>query len=91
MKKNTHPTYYKESKIRCACGNAFAIGSTKPEINVEICSKCHPFYTGKAKIIDVAGRVERFKARHAKKVKTPIRKKHEKKTKKAVKKQKKAK
>lgn len=91
MKKDIHPKYYPETKVHCACGNTFKVGSTKPEINIEICSKCHPFYTGKAKIIDVAGRVERFKARHAKKAKTPVRKKHEKKAKKAVKKQKKAK
>ena len=63
MKKDTHPKYYPQSKVKCACGNSFAVGSTVPEINVEICSKCHPFYTGKDKIIDTAGRVERFKKR----------------------------
>ena len=74
MKKDTHPTYYKEAKVYCACGNTFTIGSTRPEIKVEICSACHPFYTGKGKLIDTAGRAERFKARVAKK-KTPVAKK----------------
>lgn len=63
MKTNIHPKYYSESKIKCICGNVFTIGSTKPEISIEICSNCHPFYTGKDKIIDTAGRVERFKKR----------------------------
>ena len=63
MKKEIHPKYFPETKVKCACGNSFTVGSTVPEINVEICSKCHPFYTGKDKIIDTAGRVERFKKR----------------------------
>ena len=63
MKKDIHPKYYSEAKVKCACGNSFTAGSTVPKINVEICSKCHPFYTGKDKIIDTAGRVERFKKR----------------------------
>ena len=63
MKKEIHPKYYHEAKVKCACGNSFIVGSTMPEINIEICSKCHPFYTGKDKIIDTAGRVERFKKR----------------------------
>jgi len=63
MKKDIHPKYYAKAKVKCACGNSFTVGSTVPEINVEICSKCHPFYTGKDKIIDTAGRVERFKKR----------------------------
>ncbi len=63
MKKEVHPKYHHEAKVKCACGNSFTVGSTVPEINVEICSKCHPFYTGKDKIIDTAGRVERFKKR----------------------------
>jgi len=66
MKKDIHPQYYPQAKVKCACGNTFTVGSTKPEINVEICYKCHPFYTGKGKLIDVAGRVEKFKARKAK-------------------------
>lgn len=67
MKKNIHPTYYSKAKVNCACGSKFTIGSTKPEIQVEICGACHPFYTGKEKLIDTAGRVEKFKARTAKK------------------------
>jgi len=63
MKKEIHPKYFSKAKVKCACGNSFTVGSTVPEINVEICSKCHPFYTGKDKIIDTAGRVERFKKR----------------------------
>jgi len=60
MKKGIHPTYYKEAKVTCACGNSFTTGSTKPEIRVEICNKCHPFFTGTEKFIDTEGRVERF-------------------------------
>jgi len=78
MKKDIHPQYYPEARVKCACGNKFTIGSTKPEFNVEICYACHPFYTGKEKLIDVAGRVERFKARKEKASKTPVRKKSEK-------------
>lgn len=63
MKKEIHPQYYPKAKVKCSCGHTFTVGSTKPEINTEICSKCHPFYTGKDKIIDTAGRVERFKKR----------------------------
>ena len=60
MKQEIHPTYYKDAKVVCACGNTFTTGSTKPEIRVEICSKCHPFFTGTAKFVDTEGRVERF-------------------------------
>ena len=63
MKKDIHPKYYPEAVAKCACGNIFKVGSTKPEIFVEICSTCHPFYTGKEKLIDTAGRVDRFKKR----------------------------
>lgn len=66
MKKNIHPEYYKKAKLKCACGNEFTVGSTKKELEVEICSACHPFFTGKEKLIDTAGRVEKFKARAAK-------------------------
>lgn len=66
MKKNIHPQYHSRAKVTCVCGNKFTVGSTKPEIKVEICSKCHPFYTGKQEFVDIAGRVERFKARKAK-------------------------
>lgn len=65
MKKDIHPTYFKEAKAVCACGKSFSIGSTKESIQVEICSFCHPFYTGDSKIIDTAGRVEKFKNRQA--------------------------
>lgn len=61
MKKDIHPKYYPEAKAACACGNSFTVGSTKQELHVEICSACHPFYTGKEKLIDTAGRVERFR------------------------------
>lgn len=86
MKKDIHPTYYPEAKVRCACGAHFAVGSTKPEIQTEICSQCHPFYTGKEKLIDTAGRVEKFKSRRAKASETPARKKSEKKATKKAKK-----
>jgi large subunit ribosomal protein L31 len=66
MKKDTHPTYFKDAKVTCACGNTFTVGSTKETIQVEICSKCHPFNTGVDKGLDIAGRVERFKTRAAK-------------------------
>ena len=66
MKKDLHPTYHKEAKVKCACGHKFTIGATKEKIEVEICSKCHPFYTGQEKIIDTAGRVEKFKQRTTK-------------------------
>jgi large subunit ribosomal protein L31 len=64
MKKGIHPEYYKTT-VRCACGNEFETGSTVKEINVEICSKCHPFFTGKQKLVDSAGRVERFRKKYA--------------------------
>ncbi|HOK00669.1 MAG TPA: 50S ribosomal protein L31 [Candidatus Pacearchaeota archaeon] len=63
MKKDIHPKYYPSAKVRCACGNTFTVGSTKEYMEVEICSQCHPFYTGKEKIIDKMGRVEKFKKR----------------------------
>ena len=63
MKEEIHPKYY-DSKVRCACGNEFEIGSTQKEIKVEICSKCHPFFTGKQKLVDTAGRVEKFYRRY---------------------------
>ncbi|GAG14045.1 unnamed protein product [marine sediment metagenome] len=63
MKKGIHPKYEK-STISCACGNSFETGSTKKNMKVEICSVCHPFFTGKQKIIDTAGRVERFNRKY---------------------------
>ena len=66
MKKGVHPEY-KETTIVCACGNVIHTHSTKENIRIEICSKCHPFYTGKQKLVDSAGMVDRFKKRYAKK------------------------
>ncbi len=66
MKKDTHPEYYEKAKVKCACGNTFTVGSTKKNIEVEICSRCHPFYTGKKQLVDTAGRAEKFKARQKK-------------------------
>ena len=62
LKENIHPAY-KEAKVVCACGETFTTKSTKPSIHVDICSKCHPFFTGKQKLVDTAGRVDRFKAK----------------------------
>lgn len=67
MRKNIHPKYYPNTRVSCACGASFEVGSTKETIETEVCHKCHPFYTGKEKIIDTAGRVEKFKQRLAKK------------------------
>ena len=63
MKAEIHPKYYPDAKLICACGNVVMAGSTMPEIHIELCSKCHPFYTGKQKLIDTARRVEKFQAR----------------------------
>ena len=63
MKKSIHPEYI-EAEVTCACGNSFKTKSIKPVIKVELCSKCHPFFTGERRIVDTAGRVERFKARY---------------------------
>ncbi|MDO8942142.1 MAG: 50S ribosomal protein L31 [Desulfobacterales bacterium] len=65
MKKDIHPKY-EETKIRCACGNVIETGSTRDNISVEICSNCHPFFTGKQKLVDTAGRIERFRKKYAK-------------------------
>ena len=65
MKNGIHPKYEKTS-IRCACGSTIEAGSTKQNIRVEICSKCHPFFTGKQKLLDTAGRIERFRRKYAK-------------------------
>lgn len=93
MNTAIHPTYFEAAQIRCACGNALSVGSTVEEIHVELCSQCHPFYTGKQKILDTAGRVERFaqrrnqkqaaaaarKGRKVKREKTSVRKESKKK------------
>ena len=65
MKTETHPKYFTDAKATCACGRHFAVGSTNEKLEVEICSSCHPFYSGNEKILDTAGRVEKFKARKA--------------------------
>jgi large subunit ribosomal protein L31 len=73
MKSEIHPKYFNQAKVSCACGREFMIGSTKPELKVEICSNCHPFYTGKEKLIDAMGKVDKFKARKAKAETKPAR------------------
>ncbi|MHB1697143.1 MAG: 50S ribosomal protein L31 [bacterium] len=65
MKEGIHPTIY-QAKVKCACGEEFVTGSTVEEIHVDICSKCHPFYTGKQKFIDSAGRIDKFNKKYAK-------------------------
>ncbi|NLE08627.1 MAG: 50S ribosomal protein L31 [Dehalococcoidales bacterium] len=64
MKEKIHPVYYKDAEVICACGARFTTGSTRKEMKVELCSKCHPFFTGERKMMDTAGRVERFKRRY---------------------------
>ena len=71
MKKNIHPTYHSKAKVTCACGNSFSVGSTKEFIETEICSACHPFYTGKEKVIDTLGQVQKFRNRMSKKSDKP--------------------
>lgn len=63
MKPKIHPKYYPEARVICACGNVFNVGSTQPELKVDICSACHPFYTGEQRIVDTAGQVDRFMKR----------------------------
>lgn len=65
MKKDIHPEF-KETVIKCACGSELSVRSTRSDISVEICSKCHPFYTGKQKLVDTAGRIERFRRKYEK-------------------------
>jgi large subunit ribosomal protein L31 len=65
MKADIHPDYVL-AKVRCSCGNEFTTRSTQPEIRVELCNQCHPFYTGKQKLVDTGGRVERFNRKYAK-------------------------
>ncbi|MGH4126139.1 MAG: 50S ribosomal protein L31 [Clostridium sp.] len=60
MQEGIHPEYHKDTVVKCACGNTFITGSTKQELKVDVCSNCHPFYTGKQKNIDAGGRVDRF-------------------------------
>lgn len=63
MKAQIHPIYHNDSKVSCACGNTFITGSVLPEIRVEVCSKCHPFFTGQMRYVDRAGRVDKFRER----------------------------
>jgi large subunit ribosomal protein L31 len=64
MKEGIHPEFHEDAVVTCACGNTFRTGSTQKEITVEICSACHPFFTGKQKFVDSAGRVEKFKKKY---------------------------
>ena len=64
MKDKIHPQYYSDAEVICACGNRFTIGSTRKELKIEVCSKCHPFYTGERRMLDTGGRVEKFKRRY---------------------------
>jgi len=79
MKKNLHPQYFEKAEAVCVCGAKFYVGSTKEKIEMEICSQCHPFYTGQEKIIDTAGRVQKFKERLKKSAEYQRKKKPEKK------------
>ncbi len=64
MKEKIHPKYYTDAKVTCSCGNTFTTGSTRSVLKVDLCSKCHPFFTGEHRIVDTAGRVERFNRRY---------------------------
>jgi large subunit ribosomal protein L31 len=64
VKAKIHPNYYTDAKAVCSCGNTFTVGSTRKLLKVELCSACHPFFTGERRMIDTAGRVERFKQRY---------------------------
>lgn len=70
MKKKTHPQWYPQAKASCACGHTFTVGSTLPEIDVEVCSACHPFFTGEMKFVDTMGRVEKFQQKQKTALKT---------------------
>jgi large subunit ribosomal protein L31 len=63
MKTGIHPEYYAEARVTCSCGRSYVTGATKPELRVEICSSCHPFFTGEQRIVDTEGRVERLRRR----------------------------
>ncbi len=71
MKKDIHPTYYPNAKVVCACGNTFTVGATKESFEIEVCSACHPFYTGKDRTMDRMGQIQKFKTRLAKKSAKP--------------------
>jgi large subunit ribosomal protein L31 len=65
MKTSIHPVWYEDAKVSCACGNTFTVGASRPEIKIDICGKCHPFFTGEMKFVDTMGRVERFQKKQA--------------------------
>ena len=73
MKKDIHPQYYPKAKVTCACGNTFTLGSTQETLQVEVCSNCHPFYTGRENLMDKVGRVQKFRERLAQKEKKSLR------------------
>lgn len=64
MKEKIHPQYFNDAQVICSCGNTFITGSTKKQLKVELCSKCHPFFTGQRRMLDTTGRVERFRKRY---------------------------
>jgi len=64
VKDKIHPQYYDDAQVICSCGNTFNVGSTRKVLKVELCSKCHPFFSGEKRVLDTAGRVERFKRRY---------------------------
>jgi large subunit ribosomal protein L31 len=76
MKSAIHPTYFAEATVTCACGNVFKTGSTMENVHTELCSACHPFFTGTQKIIDTARRVEKFQTRQGKKAAAPVKAHH---------------
>jgi len=88
MKKDIHPAYFPNAQIVCSCGNITRAGSTKELIEVEICANCHPFYSGKDKIVDTAGRVEKFKQRAARKKEGVTSRREKKRAKREIRKQK---
>ncbi len=63
MKEKIHPKYYEDCQVTCSCGNTFSLGATQQSLKIEVCSKCHPFFSGEQRIVDTAGQVERFKKR----------------------------
>lgn len=87
MKQAIHPSYYPEAKVVCACGNSFVVGATAEELHVELCSNCHPFFTGKQKLVDTARRVDKFTKRAESKTATPLRSKRSKLAEKSAKRQ----
>ena len=83
MKSAIHPQYFDDAKVVCSCGNSFTVGSTKENIHVDLCYNCHPFYTGTARFVDTASRIERFKAKQTAATPDYVSKKKKKETKSA--------